>query len=129
MTEYVGPERRRESPRPVVIPRRAAVAIAAALWLAIMLPLGMVLFYGWRSDDRATRSQTAACTLIELLDAQQVVLDRHSQVMAVGLQFVSGTYTPDERDLLQQVVTEMREAEKHNAAVLAVIERHDLPCG
>lgn len=129
-TVYEGPERRQNPRPPIVVPRNAALAVAVAVWLGIMLPLGFVLFYGWRSDERATRSQEAACTLVSLLDSQQLVIDRTSRLLAAGLALANDTVVDRDRAQadMAAAIAAMGDAEDRNAAVLAVAQRHDLPC-
>lgn len=135
---------RRRAPRknPVTLPRPLVLTICAAIFFAVMVPIGFILFFAERADERATKSQGAACTLLQVALSQEEVADRavatverQQLVLGRGLELAVGE--DDEQsvqDLLDAVAEVERALEETEVAqtdagdVITVARRFDLPC-
>lgn len=73
---YVGSDRRmfRRKDGPIFTPRRLALLFVLA-WLAIMGPLGAVLYYARNADGRAERAGRTVCTLAGAVEHLAETLD------------------------------------------------------
>lgn len=134
---------RRVSRLPFTMPRRLALAIFVVLYLAVMCPLGFVLYVGVRADARAERSQDAACTLISISDSVErenrdlvSVADRQQRLVTS----IVNSLTAEDRAAARQEIADAvaavdeilaaaEQSTKTKTKVLQIAERFDLPCG
>lgn len=110
--DYAGPDRRRwprVTGRPI-LPRWALLGLLAVAYLAIMVPLGFVLHYGMRADERAERSTRTVCELTTTVGHLADTLDS-------GLGVLIGENRAVAESELRRTVTEGRaQAAKARAA-------------
>lgn len=101
---YEGPERRRWRMAAPFSRKSLGITLTAA-WVAIMVPLGAVLYYAHRSDDRAERAGRTTCELAKGVEHLAASLDG-------GLAYVLAG-DPAERTDAEKDLAVLAESAKH----------------